>query len=482
MSSPREASVGFRYPARAGRPLVTSMPSVGDFVVLSLNPLLSVAHLDSLAREEAACLRPGKYIALFTKSGQGIPLKTKPTNEYYMVLVRDVSRSPADVVDERFHLPRQIASLLASPISPYNPDDQQDNQEQVVRPVVDFPRPKCELDLAFGPLCVRVTTASRDCSEVLSLPTSEVVRMSNIQQRALDVRETLEDTGDISSDFNPRPDPDITMQQFAPSVYPSRNDRDDVESLLSASGSSGRGSPREMHEASDLDDTLKLISALLKHPGHKNVPVVDVQYDLSSVEDIADPSVFMRERRELYQIVERATRRMLHGSTESLAEEPEIETEPKQRSYWPHHHHADTGASQMDQIRQPAEQPYVPPVPKETYASKVRGTGATKVALLKSRPRSNSSPYSPVNGLSSVTEKASVVSKTPLTDDKPAVNGRSRAQPPASGRSSPIAGLGKGRGPKAKRRAHAQGKQAAEKRGGVRGKVAERAKGALLPR
>lgn len=57
---------GFRYPVRAGRPQTTSMPSVGDFVVLSLNPLLSVAHLDAEAEREAASLRTGKYVALIT--------------------------------------------------------------------------------------------------------------------------------------------------------------------------------------------------------------------------------------------------------------------------------------------------------------------------------------------------------------------------------------------------------------------------------
>lgn len=71
MTPPHDAGVAFRYPVRAGRPLVTSMPYAGDFVVLSLNPLLSVAHLDSRAREEAALLCPGKYIALVTRMVSG---------------------------------------------------------------------------------------------------------------------------------------------------------------------------------------------------------------------------------------------------------------------------------------------------------------------------------------------------------------------------------------------------------------------------
>ena len=49
-----------------GRPTTTPMPFPGDFVVVSMNPLLSVAHLDSLAREEAAALQTGKYVALVT--------------------------------------------------------------------------------------------------------------------------------------------------------------------------------------------------------------------------------------------------------------------------------------------------------------------------------------------------------------------------------------------------------------------------------
>lgn len=43
------------------------MPFGGDFVVLSLNPMLSTAHLDDLARKEASELRVGRYIAFVSR-------------------------------------------------------------------------------------------------------------------------------------------------------------------------------------------------------------------------------------------------------------------------------------------------------------------------------------------------------------------------------------------------------------------------------
>lgn len=73
-----------------------------------------------------------------------------------------------------------------------------------------------------------------------------------------------------------------------------------IEIQLNESDASDDG---PIESTPDLDDILHLFSALLKHPGNLNVPVVDVRYDLSEVETIRDPSHFLRERWELYQYV-----------------------------------------------------------------------------------------------------------------------------------------------------------------------------------
>ncbi|VDB85222.1 unnamed protein product, partial [Peniophora sp. CBMAI 1063] len=332
------------------------MPYPGDFVVLSLNPLLSVAHLDAQARKEAAALHSARYIALVKGVGQGLPLKTKPTNEYLIVPVRDTGRPASYPDDARFCLTPKIASQLALPISPYRRDGEEESCMPIV-PTADFIRSECELDLAFGSLRVRVTTSRRDCSDVLSLPTSELVRLSHLQHRALEARESLVSSGGIATDFDPRPVPEIVNQQFSPIIYPRGEDCDDLESI---SGIFEHDSSSDMHESLDMDEALRLFSALLKHSGSKNVPVVDVQYDLSSVKHIPDPSDFMRERWELYQIVERATLRMLSGSSDSSSEESEGAM-PNERLYRPHHHHADASRPGLYQVRQPAESPYVAP-------------------------------------------------------------------------------------------------------------------------
>ena len=53
----------------------------------------------------------------------------------------------------------------------------------------------------------------------------------------------------------------------------------------------------------DVDDVLHMLSALLKYSGAKNIPVVDVRYDLDKVGVIVDPSHFLCERWELYEYV-----------------------------------------------------------------------------------------------------------------------------------------------------------------------------------
>lgn len=312
---------GFRYPVRSGRPQTTSMPSPGDFVVLTLNPLFSVAHLDAEARREASKLRPGKYVAMVTDLGQGLPLKSKPTNEYYVKFVRDPWQLPPEIDDQvmegRFKLPAHLAAQLAASIHPHNPRTLLDDEHQAIKPVADFPCAECEFDLSTGSLGVRVTTASRDCTQVLSVPTSELLRLSHMQHEALEVCEMLRQAGEIPPEFNPRPDPQIVSQRFPPSDI--RQALEELNGFNSLDAGDVHPDATSCETTPDMNDMLRLLSALLKHPGSKNVPVVDIQYDLSQVETIRDPSYFLRERWELYQIVERATRRMLHSPVEEIA-------------------------------------------------------------------------------------------------------------------------------------------------------------------
>ena len=66
MTTGSKSNVAFRYPTRPGRPSVTCMPSIGDFVVITLDPMRTVAHLNAQAKRDAALLPVRSYIALVT--------------------------------------------------------------------------------------------------------------------------------------------------------------------------------------------------------------------------------------------------------------------------------------------------------------------------------------------------------------------------------------------------------------------------------
>lgn len=116
--------------------------------------------------------------------------------------------------DSQFKLPPHLAAQLAASIHPHSLRTPLDDEHQAIKPVADFPTAECEFDLSTGSLCVRVTTASRDCTQVLSLPVSEVLRLGRLQQDALEVREMLQGIGDIPPEFDPRPDPQVLSQRF----------------------------------------------------------------------------------------------------------------------------------------------------------------------------------------------------------------------------------------------------------------------------
>lgn len=131
-----------------------------------------------------------------------------------MKLVRDPWQIASEPDDNRFKLPPHLAAQLSAPIHPHSLRTPLDDIHQAIKPVADFPCAECEFDLATGSLCVRVTTAGRDCSQVLSVPFEEVLRLSHLQQEALEFREVLQAVGDMPPDFDPQPDPQILAQRF----------------------------------------------------------------------------------------------------------------------------------------------------------------------------------------------------------------------------------------------------------------------------
>ncbi|KZV63344.1 hypothetical protein PENSPDRAFT_590020, partial [Peniophora sp. CONT] len=67
-----------------GRLDVRPYPNLGDFAVLSIDPVASVGHLDRVARQAASLLPIRKYVVLLT----GLPVDSKPTHPYRVYFVR----------------------------------------------------------------------------------------------------------------------------------------------------------------------------------------------------------------------------------------------------------------------------------------------------------------------------------------------------------------------------------------------------------
>ncbi|KZV65820.1 hypothetical protein PENSPDRAFT_689487 [Peniophora sp. CONT] len=296
-------------PVQASRPPIENIPFTGDFVVISLNPSLSVAHLDEEAKSQAAKLRTGRYVAMLTE--MGLPIIARTTNDFLVNLVRDPQQQQDTSKDSnnRFKLPPLLRAQFSAPINPrISSPAPLDDKCRPLQPLVNFPFAGCEFDLAASDVFVRVTSEYRDRSRVLSLPSSEVRRLAYLQQ---DVLEDLEHLQIDLPDFNPQPDPDILSQHFP--LLSSIEGLNEASSIL-------RAEEDQSHKIV-FDDMIASFAAALEESSTPNIPVVDVFYDLAEVKSIEDPSNFLRERWELYEIVRHATERMLRACAEKLVDD-----------------------------------------------------------------------------------------------------------------------------------------------------------------
>ena len=92
-----------------------------------------------------------------------------------MTLVRDTTRQAPGQGDDFYSLPPDVI-----PIHPNTFGDSENGRARAILAAADFPLPKCVVELAYGALRMRVPTTLRDCSSVLSVPTSECVRLKNL--------------------------------------------------------------------------------------------------------------------------------------------------------------------------------------------------------------------------------------------------------------------------------------------------------------
>ncbi|KZV75930.1 hypothetical protein PENSPDRAFT_646734 [Peniophora sp. CONT] len=337
----------FRYPAGEHSNPTAYWPSFGDFVILTVDPVASVAHLDKVARRAARKLPKQRFVAL-TITGFGIPLKTKPFVQFLIALVRQglpTGNNPPWNSQNmcRPILPNTYHPLGCEPIQPFYP----------------FPLQDCYIDMSLpflDAMQCRVTTIPRDYTPVLSIPSLQIVRLNRMFSeevyRVEDLQERLgageleafasiplppspgsacniplpsspafDSTDCDESDADTEGDSDSEVDGSAP--HPAYAERrpispDEVSVIASDDGvsvdsrdlsKSEHGSVHDEAAEAELDLMLRF-QDLLNDIGDTREPVVHVSYDLEEITDVTDPLLFIEVRKQLRDIIDAAEIRL----------------------------------------------------------------------------------------------------------------------------------------------------------------------------
>ncbi|VDC01579.1 unnamed protein product [Peniophora sp. CBMAI 1063] len=300
---------------------IHNYPNLGDFVVLSINPLASVAHLDAGAKQAARSIPRRKYVALALQT-HGLPIPSKPTHPYDFLFVRKGKPQP--------RLPDIDTDNSCFAILP---NDMPIPERPTVRPAQPLPWNDCYLDTTYGfPYPCRVTSTGRDYTPVLPMLDTEIIRIRNILQKLrfglTDIRMEMGDKWPQPFDFIDLPalsdasvlqgegmEPreaaqatGLTLEATTP-VHP---DADDASII-----GSDDGSQSEAHEEPPPDgdgeeglETFLAFESMMNDVGDLRDPVVDVWYDLDVVTEIVDPVHFLEDMKRLTIIMDEAEMRL----------------------------------------------------------------------------------------------------------------------------------------------------------------------------
>ncbi|KZV62697.1 hypothetical protein PENSPDRAFT_758523 [Peniophora sp. CONT] len=287
----------FRYPNPPNRRRTsTCLPCVGDFVVLTLDPQQSVAHLDDEARQLAAQMTPKNYVALTVEHGMGLPSKFKPTNEFFFAFVRQLDRNDTGLLTG--DSTTAISTIGSSPFPasefsiPIIPCTARSNYANPsLQATAPFPFPDCAIDTSIDSARLRVTTARRDRTPVLPVLFKEVLRLEKIRFEHKLRRQALREA---VSDVETRP----ATVDVASSALSEKDD-------LTASSL-----PHDENTVDDVQDTAALMLALASYAGDPDYPVAQIHFDLGAVDRIEDPHSFEREERAILQVILDAKLRM----------------------------------------------------------------------------------------------------------------------------------------------------------------------------
>ncbi|KZV74627.1 hypothetical protein PENSPDRAFT_185675 [Peniophora sp. CONT] len=313
-----------------GRPWPTAYwPGIGDFIVITIDPVASVGHLDKVARRAARKLPKHRFVAL-AMSIYGLPIETKPFTHYLVALVR---RGLPTVNNPPWSSPD-----MCYPISPYT---YHPTRSETIQPIHPFPLANCYIDMTsalLDPICCRITTSPHDYTPVLPMSAKQLSRLRRLFSREVvhfeDLVERLK-RGDLEVIASlPLPSSPVSASEvpLPSSLPPSLSDRNassDRASVSSDDSASSISSPAikqiTPEEVSMIgsDDSISVVSdhdtgdelgsedadhqlfemmrfeTMMNDTGDPRDPVVHVSYDLDEVDEITDPLLFIKVRDQL---------------------------------------------------------------------------------------------------------------------------------------------------------------------------------------
>ncbi|KZV69684.1 hypothetical protein PENSPDRAFT_753203 [Peniophora sp. CONT] len=335
---------------------IHNFPNLGDFVVLSIDPVASVRHLDDVAKQAAKQIPRRKYVAL-TLQTHGLPIHTKPTHPFDFLFLRQGRPEPrlsgVDYEDSC------IAVL---------PNDVPLPDRPTVRPAHPLPWNDCYLDTTYGfPRPCRVASVGRDYVPVLPMLDAEIIRIQDCLQehlsRVATLRREYGDGWPEPFDFvklPPSNPSEVPASKSEPTearapgqntehpsrpVLPSHSDvdavrdasvaSDEVSIIESEDGSQDERAPEREAEPGDEEDLNMFLAfeSMINVVGNIWDPVVDVWYDLDVVTEILDPVHFLEDVKRLNIIMDDAEFRLgLRSNPDVVEQGSEHSSADSQRS------------------------------------------------------------------------------------------------------------------------------------------------------
>ncbi|VDB90028.1 unnamed protein product [Peniophora sp. CBMAI 1063] len=289
-SRPRTPVPKFKYiddPISVRRNYAHSqMPFAGDFCVVSIDHVASVAHLGPEARTAAKRIPSERYVA-YIGSPHSISYEGNATNPFALSLIcRGV--------------PPTSAFCESTPACiPILPNSELYGGRQPLEAVAPFPWPGCYIS-TFTTTSCRVTTAKRDYSPLLCLPSHRIaakvygiIERDNFSRADFYDRRKRGDTEALARmPLSPSPEPSSDPLAFLPPTPAvSRLDGCD-DGLLDTEAASATKSLSDLASNTSLH---ALVASSMFGGDFKNWPVVNIWFDLDMVTDVRDPELFMKE-------------------------------------------------------------------------------------------------------------------------------------------------------------------------------------------